>query len=214
MTDFQPIVDAVRHGRDKEIKDMVQKALEDGSTPAEIIDDGLIAGMNVVGRLFKADEMFIPEVLLSARTMHAGMAVLEPLLGADDLRQGKKIVFGTVKGDLHDIGKIIDDIESINYGRGVGYEVLDIGVDQPAERFIETLKQSGASVVAMSALLTTTMPQMGIVIEKIKEQGLRDRVKIIVGGAPVSEKYAESIGADGYAPDAGSAVDLLNRLLT
>ena len=209
MPDFQPIMDAVLQGRHKDIRDLVQKALDAGSAPMEIIDSGLIAGMNVVGRLFKADEMYIPEVLLCARTMHAGMDVLEPLLAGDEIRKGKKIVFGTVKGDLHDIGKNLVGMML----RGVGYEVLDIGVDQPADRFVEAVKESGAPVVAMSALLTTTMPQMCVVIEKIKEHGLRDRVKIIVGGAPISEKFAESIGADGYAPDAGSAVDLLKRLL-
>ena len=209
MPDSQPIMDAVLQGRHKDIRDLIQKALDAGSAPMEIIDSGLIAGMNVVGRLFKADEMYIPEVLLSARAMHAGMDVLEPLLAGDEIRKRKKIVFGTVKGDLHDIGKNLVGMML----RGVGYEVLDIGVDQPAERFVDVLKESGAPVVAMSALLSTTMPQMGVVIEKIKENGLRDQVKIIVGGAPISEKFAESIGADGYATDAGSALDLLKKLL-
>ena len=209
MPDSQPIMDAVLHGRHKDIRDLIQKALDAGSAPMEIIDSGLIAGMNVVGRLFKADEMYIPEVLLSARAMHAGMDVLEPLLAGDEIRKRKKIVFGTVKGDLHDIGKNLVGMML----RGVGYEVLDIGVDQPAELFVEFLKESGAPIVAMSALLSTTMPQMGVVIEKIKENGLRDKVKIIVGGAPISEKFAESIGADGYATDAGSALDLLKKLL-
>jgi 5-methyltetrahydrofolate--homocysteine methyltransferase len=209
MADFERIREAVLKGRFDAIADLVQETLDDGALPDDIIDKGLIGGMNEVGVLFKKDEMYMPEVLVSARTMHAGMEVLRPLLEETGARAAGRVVLGTVKGDLHDIGK---NLVGMMF-KGAGYDVVDIGIDQPAENFLKAVKESEAQVMGMSALLTTTMTQMGRVIDSLKEAGMRDRVKVMVGGAPVTAQFAESIGADGYAPDAGSALDILKNLI-
>ncbi|MFC1798815.1 B12-binding domain-containing protein [Thermodesulfobacteriota bacterium] len=209
MSRFEKISQAVQKGDLAGIADMVQKALDNGNSPQEIIDHGLIAGMDVVGVRFKNDEMYIPEVLVSAKTMHNGVEVLQPFLAAGGAKNSKVVVLGTVKGDLHDIGK---NLVGMMF-EGAGFEVVDIGVDQSAENFVEAIRRSNAQALAMSALLTTTMPEMGVVISAIKEAGLNKDVKVIIGGAPVTDEFATSIGADGYAPDAGSAVDKLKELI-
>ena len=209
MTDFQEIKDAILKGKFNEIAQLVQKTIDAGESPDNIVSMGLIAGMNEVGVLFKNDEMYIPEVLVSARAMHTGMQVLKPLLEDTDMSTAGKVVLGTVKGDLHDIGK---NLVGMMF-RGAGYDVVDIGIDQPVENFIEAVRKTEAQVMGMSALLTTTMTEMSLVIEALKEAGLREKVKVLVGGAPVNADFASSIGADGYAPDAGSALDKVKGLI-
>lgn len=209
MSQFGNIKQAVLEGNLADIAGIVQKALDEGFSPQDIIDQGLIAGMTVVGVRFKSDEMFIPEVLVSAKTMHNGMDILRPLLTKEGTKKVKTVVLGTVKGDLHDIGK---NLVGMMF-QGAGFEVIDIGVDQRTESFIEAAQRSGADAVAISALLTTTMKEMGVVVEALKQSGVNNQVKIIVGGAPVTAEFAVSIGADGYAPDAGSAVEKLQELV-
>jgi 5-methyltetrahydrofolate--homocysteine methyltransferase len=191
---------------------MTEEALAEGRPPMEVLDDGLIAGMRVVGEDFRHNRIFVPEVLLAARAMKAGMAVLRPLLSERKAGSGGAsshvIVMGTVKGDLHDIGKGLVGMMA----EGAGFTIVDLGTDTSAERYIEAVRQHNASILGMSALLTTTMIYMRTVVQKMKEAGL-DQVKICVGGAPISAEYAQEIGADGYAADAASAVELFKRLL-
>jgi 5-methyltetrahydrofolate--homocysteine methyltransferase len=165
--------------------------------------------MSLVGKKFKANEIFVPEVLIAAKAMHAGLSILEPLLVAGGIKPKAKIVIGTVKGDLHDIGK---NLVAMMF-KGAGFTVIDLGIDVRPEIFIKKAKEEDVSVVAMSSLLTTSMPSMKNVIMLIKEQGLASKIKTIIGGAPVTQAYADEIGADGYAPDASSAVDKVNELL-
>ncbi|MBU2611230.1 MAG: corrinoid protein [Chloroflexi bacterium] len=186
-----------------------RKAIDDGMSPKEILDDGLIAGMDVVGRDFKAGDLFIPEVLLCARAMHAGLEILRPLLAESGVPAQGKLVIGTVAGDLHDIGK---NLVSMMF-QGAGFEVIDLGIDVSPEKFVEAVRTENANLVGMSAMLTTTMPSMKAVIDALIEAGLRDKVKVLIGGAPVTAKYAEDIGADSFAPDAGQAVDVARNLL-
>ena len=186
-----------------------RKAIDAGMLPKEILDDGLIGGMNVVGRDFKAGDLFIPEVLLCARAMHAGLEILRPLLAESGVPPQGKLVIGTVDGDLHDIGK---NLVSMMF-QGAGFEVVDLGVDVSPGKFVETVLAENADLVGMSALLTTTMLSMKSTIEALSQAGLRDKVKILIGGAPVTAKYAQDIGADGFAPDAGAAVEIARSLL-
>lgn len=209
MADFDRIKETVLKGKVGEIVDLVRGVLDEGVPPQEIIDQGLIAGMDEVGVRFKNDEIFIPEVLVSAKTMHTGMEILRPLLEGTGGKSAGKVVLGTAKGDLHDIGK---NLVGMMF-QGAGFEVIDLGVDQSAENFVEAVRSKEAKVVAMSALLTTTMTEMAGVIEALQKALLRDRVKVMVGGAPVSQEFADSIGADGYAPDAATAVERLRELL-
>jgi 5-methyltetrahydrofolate--homocysteine methyltransferase len=198
-------------GKHEPVKQMTEQALADGRPAMEVLEDGLIAGMKVVGEDFKYNRVFVPEVLLAARAMKAGMAVLKPLLTErKDAAQKASavIVMGTVKGDLHDIGKNLVGMMA----EGAGFTIVDLGTDTSAERYIEAVKQHDAAILGMSALLTTTMIYMRTVVQKMKEAGLHD-VKICVGGAPISAEYARDIGADGYAADAASAVELFKRLL-
>ena len=210
MVGFDRIKETVLKGKVGEIADLVRGALDEGVPPQEIIDQGLIVGMDEVGVRFKNDEIFIPEVLVSAKTMHTGMEILRPLLEGTGGKSAGKVVLGTAKGDLHDIGK---NLVGMMF-QGAGFEVVDLGVDQSAESFVEAVRSKGAQVVAMSALLTTTMTEMAGVIEALKQAWLRDRVKVMVGGAPVSQEFADSIGADGYAPDAATAVEKLKELVS
>ncbi len=186
-----------------------RKAINDGMSPKEILDDGLIAGMDAVGRDFKAGDLFIPEVLLCARAMHAGLEILRPLLAESGVPAQGKLVIGTVVGDLHDIGK---NLVSMMF-QGAGFEVVDLGVGVSPEKFVEAVRAENADLVGMSALLTTTMPSMKATIDALTEAGLRDKVKVLIGGAPVTAEYAEDIGADGFAPDAGAAIDTARNLL-
>lgn len=191
------------------VASLVQEALDRGLGPGDILEKGLTAGMNAVGKDFRDDILFVPEVLIAARAMHAGMDILKPLLSKGELKASGKFVIGTVKGDLHDIGKNLGGMMM----EGAGFEVIDLGIDTPPEKFIEAVEEHRPELVGLSALLTTTMVQMKGVIEALKDAGLRDRVKVIVGGAPVTEKYAQDIGADGYAPNASAAVDKAKELL-
>jgi 5-methyltetrahydrofolate--homocysteine methyltransferase len=189
-------------GDNLKVPEQVAQAIKSGIPTVEILDDGLIAGMNVVGERFRKHEMFLPEVLLSARAMTAGVALLKPLLIAEEVPSRGKVVLGSVRGDLHDIGKNLVGIML----EGAGFEVVDLGIDVPQEKFIEAAIAEDASVIGLSSLLTTTMGLMKGVIELVEERGLSGQVKVIVGGAPLSEEYAQSIGADGYAYDAANAV--------
>ncbi len=208
MVDFQLMNRRLYDGKADEVRAMVEQALADGHSVDEILQQGLIAGMRVVGEDFKHNRIFVPQVLVAARAMKAGLAVLEPLLTASDSGEPVgTIVMGTVKGDLHDIGKNLVCMMA----EGAGFRVIDLGVDQSADRFIAAAREHSAHIVGMSALLTTTMPYMKVVIGAFAAAGL-DEVKLCVGGAPVSERFATEIGADGYAPDASSAVDLFMAL--
>jgi len=206
---YEEISAAVQKGDAVEVKALVEKALAQDLPVDKILNKGLIAGMNVIGERFKAMDIFIPEVLVSARAMNMGLDIIKPLLAKANVKAKGKVVIGTVRGDLHDIGKNIVAMML----RGAGYEVIDLGADVPKEKFLENVKKESADVVAMSALLTTTMTYMREIIEELEKAKLKTRVKVIIGGAPLSQAYADKIKADGYAPDAALAVDLLKRLL-
>jgi len=197
------------NGEADEVEAATKKALDEGMSAQEILDGGLIAGMDEVGRDFKAGDLFIPEVLIAARAMHAGMGVLRPLLAESGVPSMGKIALGTVAGDLHDIGKNLVGMML----QGAGFEIVDLGTGVSPAQFVKVVREQGADLVGMSALLTTTMPSMKSTIEALTEAGLRDRVKVIVGGAPVTANFAEKIGADAYAADAAAAVDTARGLL-
>jgi 5-methyltetrahydrofolate--homocysteine methyltransferase len=207
MADLKAIADALIKGDRNTVVELTKKALAEKVAPAEILQKGLIAGMSVVGERFKKNEVYVPEVLIAARAMHGGLAILEPELKATGVKPVGIVVLGTVKGDLHDIGKNLVGMML----QGGGLKVVDIGTDAPAEKFVNAIRENNAQVVAMSALLTTTMPQMPEIIKAIKASGLK--VKTMIGGAPVTQSYADEIGADGYSPDAASAVDKALELL-
>jgi 5-methyltetrahydrofolate--homocysteine methyltransferase len=191
------------------VKAAAEKALAEGLSAQEILNDGLIGGMDEVGRDFKAGDLFSPEVLIAARAMHAGLEVLRPILAESGVPTVGKLVIGTVSGDLHDIGKNLVAMMM----EGAGFEIIDLGTDVKPEDFVAAVRNEGAALLGMSALLTTTMPSMQITIEALVEAGLRDKVKVMVGGAPVTASFAEKIGADAYAPDAASAVDTARSLV-
>jgi 5-methyltetrahydrofolate--homocysteine methyltransferase len=196
------------NGEDKVVADLVQQALDQEMSPADILNGGLIAGMDEVGKDFKAGDLFVPEVLIAARAMHAGMNVLRPLLAESDVPSAGKYLIGTVQGDLHDIGKNLVKMML----EGAGFETVDLGADVRPEVFVAAVREHQPQLLGMSALLTTTMPGMKATIEALEEAGLRDTVKIMIGGAPVTAAFAEQIGADAYAPDAASAVDVARDL--
>ena len=211
MVDYPLMNQLLFEGQHEQVKKLTEEALAAGRPPMEVLDDGLIAGMRVVGEDFKHNRIFVPEVLLAARAMKAGMTVLKPLLGArsdGSSALGQTIVLGTVKGDLHDIGKNLVGMMA----EGAGFTIVDLGTDTSAERFIAAAREHRAKIVGMSALLTTTMIYMRTVVQKFEEAGMRD-VKLFIGGAPTSPEYAKQIGADGYAADAASAVELFKRLI-
>lgn len=207
MADLQGLADAVIKGNQTESVRLTQEALDEGVGPKKVLEDGLIAGMNVVGVRFKANEVYIPEVLISARAMKTAMEVLEPQLVAAGVKPLGKALIGTVQGDMHDIGKNL----VVMMLKGAGFHVEDIGVDVAPDVFVEKIKNSEASIVGLSALLTTTMPAMEKTVQAIKEAQLG--CKIMIGGAPVTQKYADTIGADGYGADAATAVDVAKSLL-
>ena len=196
-------------GDDQKITEEVAQAIAEGIPTTQILDDGLIAGMNVVGVRFRNHDMFLPEVLLSARAMTAGVAILKPLLIAEEVPSRGKVVRGSVQGDLHDIGKNLVGIML----EGAGFEVVDLGIDVPPEKFIEAAITGNASVIGLSSLLTTTMDIMKGVVDLVGERGVSDQIKVIVGGAPLSEEFAQSIGAQGYAYDAANAVEKVIELM-
>jgi 5-methyltetrahydrofolate--homocysteine methyltransferase len=191
------------------VEELVKEALSTGGSPEGILNGGLVEGMNIVGEKFKNNECFIPEVLVSARAMKQGLEILKPRLAETNVKPLGKVVIGTIQGDLHDIGKNIVSMLL----QGAGLEVIDLGADVPIDRFVESAKNEKADIVGMSALLITTMVNMKEVIQGLKEAGLKDDVKVIVGGAPVTRDFAVKIGADGYAPDAASGVDVAKTLL-
>ena len=209
MADLQGIAEAVIRGDRDTVRNLTQAAVDEGTSAEAIINEGLIAGMSVVGAKFKANEFYVPEVLIAARAMHAGMDLIKPLLAESGVKPRGIVAIGTVKGDLHDIGKNLVAMML----EGGGYEVLDLEVDVAPEKFVEAVKDKGAQAICLSALLTTTMPSMKDTIEALKEAGIRGQVKVMIGGAPVTQNYADEIGADGYAPDAASAVDKTKQLL-
>ncbi|MGB4427825.1 MAG: corrinoid protein [Limnochordia bacterium] len=194
----------LQQGNASAVKELLQQAIDEGFSAQEILEKGLMAGMDVVGVKFKNNEIFVPEVLIAARAMNAGTALLKPLLVSDDVKAKGKVVLGTVKGDLHDIGKNL--VRMMMEGKGL--EVIDLGIDVPVEKFIETAVQEQAQIIACSALLTTTMNEMKLIVEAAKTAGIRDKVKIMIGGAPVTDQFRASIGADLYAPDAASAAEV------
>jgi 5-methyltetrahydrofolate--homocysteine methyltransferase len=206
---LQKIATKLYAGEEEEVAELVKSALDQGLSPAEILQGGLIAGMDEVGRDFKCGELFVPEVLVAARAMHAGMNILRPLLSKSDAQGLGKFVIGTVEGDLHDIGKNLVKMMM----EGAGFEVIDLGTDVKPAAFVQAVKEHQPKLVGMSALLTTTMVAMRSTIEALNEAGLRNSVKVMVGGAPVTNDFAQSIGADAYAPDAAAAVDIARQLI-
>ena len=206
---LQQIASHLYAGRHKEVATLVQQALDQGLPPGRVLSGGLIPGMDQVGRDFKAGELFIPEVLVAARAMHAGMGVLRPLLATADAPRAGTCRIGTVKGDLHDIGKNLVRMML----EGAGFEVIDLGTDVPPEAFVAAVREHRPAIVGMSALLTTTMVSMKEVVAALEQAGLLRSVKVMIGGAPVTAAYAEQIGADAYAPDAASAVDVVRELV-
>ena len=205
---LKPIFDGILEGQTSGVVSAVQAALQQGIDPAVILNDGMVTAMAEVGRLFEEGEYFVPEMLIAARAMQAGLSVLKPRLAQENVQAAGKVVAGTVKGDLHDIGKNLVCMML----EGAAFEIIDLGSDVPPEKFVEAVRQSGANLVALSALLTTTMPNMQTTIEALKAAGLRDQVKVMVGGAPITETFARQIGADGYSPDASRAVALAKSL--
>jgi 5-methyltetrahydrofolate--homocysteine methyltransferase len=206
MADFKGMAEALIEGNAGKVKELVQAAVDEGTKPQQILDEGLISGMEVVGVRFKNCEIYVPEVLVSARAMHAGMEILEPLLAAAGAKARGIFVVGTVKGDLHDIGKNLVAMML----KGAGWKVVDMGVDVDAEKFVQAAIDEEADVIGLSALLTTTMVNMKSVIEIAKNKDCKS--KIVVGGAPLTQNYANEIGADGYAPDAATAVEIVSSL--
>lgn len=209
MNNLTPIANAIYEGDVDMVVSQTKQAIEDGNTALEILENGLMAGMDRVGKDFKAGDLFIPEVLIASRAMQSGMEILKPLLVTQKIKSPGKIVLGTVKGDLHDIGKNLVAIML----QGAGFDVIDLGVDVSKESFLKAIVDHKPDLVGMSSLLTTTMPQMPEIIEAIKQADLREQVKIMVGGAPLNEKYAQAIGADGYAQNASIAVEKVRELL-
>jgi 5-methyltetrahydrofolate--homocysteine methyltransferase len=207
MADLQGLAEALTKGDRNKVKELTQQALDEGVPPKQILDEGLIAGMEVVGDRFKKNEVYVPEVLIAARAMKTAMEILEPKLTAAGVEPLGTVVIGTVKGDLHDIGKNLVAMML----QGGGFKVVDAGTDVSPEQFVELCTANKAQLCAMSALLTTTMPKMGEIVTALKEAGLG--TKSMVGGAPVTQNFADEIGAEGYAADAASAVDVAKQLL-
>lgn len=205
---IKEIFDSIIDGEQKVTAEKAQQALDQKLEPAVVLNEGMVAAMAEVGRLFEEGEYFVPEMLIAARAMQSGLAVLKPYLKEADVKSMGKVVAGTVKGDLHDIGKNLVCMML----EGAAFEIVDLGTDVSPEKFVEAVQSSGANIVAMSALLTTTMPNMKATIEALKAAGLRDKVKVMVGGAPLTTQYAQEIGADGYAPDASRAVAMAKSL--
>jgi len=208
MTDFNAMIDALVSCDTAKVTDLVNTALAEDVAAGDILKKGLIAGMDVVGEKMESGDMFIPEVLMAAQAMGNCVTILKPLLGEDEATTGANVIIGTVKGDLHDIGK---NLVAMMMG-SAGMEVHNLGVDITPENFVAAIKEKNAQIVCLSALLTTTMPMMKQTVDAIVESGLRDQVKILVGGAPVTQAFADEIGADGFAADAGSASKLAKSL--
>lgn len=203
MVNLDVISEALQRGDAEKVEELVKKSLEENLSPKKILEDGLIKGMGIIGAKFKKNEVYVPEVLIAARAMHAGMNILKPKLIETGVKNIGIVAIGTVKGDLHDIGKNLVKMML----EGAGFEVIDLGIDVSVDKFVEAVKEHKPNIIAMSALLTTTMVNMPEVIKALEAAGLRGKVKIMIGGAPITQNYADQIGADGYSPDAASAVD-------
>ncbi|MGD0707375.1 MAG: corrinoid protein [Anaerolineaceae bacterium] len=208
--ELSPIFQGILEGDSSNVKENIQKALDAHVEPAVVLNDGMIAAMAEVGRLFEEGEYYVPEMLISARAMQSGLTILRPYLVQAKVRSAGKVVIGTVQGDLHDIGKNLVSMML----EGSGFEVIDLGTDVSAEKFVVAAETNNAQLVAMSALLTTTMPRMKDVIAAFKDAGMRDKIKVMIGGAPITQKYATDIGADGFAPDASRAAAEAKKLMS
>ena len=206
---IQSIQENVINGQKAPVESLVREALAAKLPPDEILNTGLIAAMKEVGARFEAGDFYVPEMLIAARAMQAGLAILKPHLVSGGIESAGRVVIGTVKGDLHDIGKNLVSMML----EGAGFEIYDLGTDVPPEKFIAAIKENNAGLLGMSALLTTTMSNMKLVVAALKEAGVREQVKVMIGGAPVTESFAKEIGADGYAPDASRAVTLAKSLM-
>lgn len=209
MFNYEELSTALISGKAPVVRELTEKALAGGESPQDVLTKGLVAGMNVVGQKFKANEFYVPEVLIAARAMKNGMEVLRPQLAATGVEPVAKVAIGTVRGDLHDIGKNLVAMMM----EGAGFEIIDLGVDVKPEQFVQSVQDKQANLVCLSALLTTTMPAMKETIQALSDAGVRSNVQVMVGGAPVTQNYSDEIGADGYAPDAASAVDKAKALL-
>ena len=208
MADMEALAQAIINGKAPDAKAITEQALAEGVPPADILNNGLVAGMNVVGTKFKNNEFYVPEVLIAARAMKNAMELLRPQLASSGVKSKGKVAIGTVKGDLHDIGKNLVAMML----EGAGFEIVDLGVDVKPETFVQAAKD-GAGIIALSALLTTTMPAMKDTIQALEGEGVRSGVKVMIGGAPVTQNYSDEIGADGYSADAASAVDKARELM-
>lgn len=209
MADLNTVIDALIGGDSGKLNDLVKQALDDGIAPKDVLTNGFTKGMDIIGEKMQTGEMFIPEVLRSANAMKAGVDILKPLLSAEDINAAGKVVIGTVKGDLHDIGKNLVKLML----ESAGFNVIDLGVDVEPQVFVDAIRDNNADILALSALLTTTMNVMKETVDAVAEAGQRENVKIIIGGAPVTQKFADEIGADGYAPDGGSACIRLKEMM-
>ena len=209
MQDFKPLHDAILKGDAKTAKATAEAALAAGTDPMKLVQEYMMPAMAEVGRRFECNEYFVPELLLAARAMKAALELIRPLLAAGGVKPTARVVLGTVKGDLHDIGKNLVGAML----EGGGYEVIDLGVNVPPEQFVAAVKGKGADIVAMSALLTTTMPAMKTTLDALQQAGVRQQVKVLVGGAPITQKYADEIGADGYSESAAGAVNAAERAM-
>lgn len=209
MATFEELAQSVIEGNIDKVKSLCQSLLDAGNDPMEIVNKGLISGMNIVGARFKAMQMFVPEVLMCAKAMSSGVEVVKPHIAEQDVQTTGKFMIGTVKNDLHDIGKnlVAMMVESS------GFDVINLGIDISPSQFVDAIKEHKPDIVGLSALLTNTLPHMKDTIDAIEEAGLRNQVKVIIGGAPVTQEYADQIGADGYAPEAASAADLCKKLV-
>ena len=204
MANFEEISKYLIEGNANQVKELTQQAVDGGTPAGDILNKALIPGMDIVGQRFRANEFYVPEVLIAARAMHASMDVLKPLLAEGDVETAGKVLLGTVQGDLHDIGKNLVGMML----EGGGFEVIDMGTDVKPEAFVEAIKKEKPDIIGLSALLTTTMVNMKDTLNALSEAGIRDQVKVMIGGAPVTQRYADEIGADGYGADASSAVDV------
>jgi len=209
MVDVKQIAENLIRGKAPEVKELVQKAVDEGEDIQKILNEGLLAGMDFVGDKFKKNEFYVPEVLIAARAMKEGMQILRPLLAEKNIKGAGIVVLGTVKGDLHDIGKNLVGMML----EGAGFEVVDLGIDIAPEKFVQIAEEKNADIIGLSALLTTTMVGMKDVISSLNKSNLKGKIKVVIGGAPVTQDYADEIEADGYAPDAASAVDKAKELL-
>lgn len=209
MSVLDQISESLIKGKAKEVKELVEKAVNEKVPPADILNKGLLSGMSVIGERFKKNEVYVPEVLIAARAMKSGMEVLKPLLVSAGVEPAGTVVVGTVKGDLHDIGKNLVCMML----EGAGFKVVDAGINVEPDKFIQLANENSATIIGASALLTTTMTNMKGVVDAVKSAGLTDKIKVMIGGAPVTQAYADEIGASGYAPDAASAADLAKKLV-